>query len=182
MELSTRHSASPAAALRPQPESPPTGSASPARPSPHLVALVERRRVEAQFELVAVDGTAAVTPTVQVALWGARERSRRAFSDEVLAIHRDLHEVARTALPPVPHDVLVDVLAPEPAMFERVARRDEVRLLIRACARSRGAVTAWAHALWANLRVCQVKVEPTTWPTRVPQVGVGDEAPPRSGA
>ena len=181
MELTTRHSASPAAALQPHREPPPTGSASRAQPSPQLVALVERRRVEAQFELVAVDGTAAVT-TVQVALWGARGRSRRAFSDEVLAIHSDLHELARTALPPAPHGVLVEVLAPEPAMFERVARRDAVRLRIRAWARSRGVVTSWAHALWANLRACQVKVEPATWPTRAPQAGDGDEAPPRSGA
>jgi hypothetical protein len=145
---------------------------------PKDAPIVERRRVQAQLELVPVDGVVALQPTFQAALWGARERQRHAsFCEDVMAVHRDLLTFAKEVLPPSPPAVLIDLLPPEPALFERTPGRDEVRLRLRAVGDS-NAVRRWAHALWTNLRDCGAKVEPSQWPW---QGRGGVDAPSASG-
>jgi hypothetical protein len=138
----------------------------PERTTDEATSVAERRQVQADFEFVAVDGTLAVNPTVRVRLWGARGRAGRGvpFRAEVLAVYRDLVEVAKAVLPPVAPGLYVDVVPAEAALFERTPGRDEVRLRLRAFSSDLKLVKGWARAFWAALRAAGAKVEPAVWP------------------
>lgn len=133
-----------------------------ARPLPNsTVDIVKRLQVRAEIGFV-VDGAAVV----HLALWGKRGRKRRAMPlwDEVQGVHRELVTVAMDALPPPPSDVVVDVSPPEPALFERVAGEDEIRLRVRAIGGRPVELGSWARSLSTNLHALEAKVEGSRWP------------------
>jgi hypothetical protein len=134
--------------------------------APHAAEAVKRLHVRAELRLVHLDGV----PIAHVALWARRQRRPRParFWEGIVALHEELLTVASDVLPPPAPEVVVDVFPAEPALFERVAGEDEVRLRMRAVAKRGSDLEAWAGAVWTELRALEAKVDPSS-PPRAPR-------------